>query len=192
MDNPLRTLLKIIGRAFYATGIAGIIYWTVVVPVSASFTGNPFYVQAVLGAFVAGWSPDVGNNGSVSAYHNAIGGTPNALNILSGIEANTAALIPNIGVGPSHWTSTSVTALSSGATLLVPALPGSPGVGSVRVGLMNVGSEPVTIGPTNSITAGAGMTLPATMSAPIFFITTAAIYGIASTSTSAVQITQEY
>jgi hypothetical protein len=112
--------------------------------------GNGYnFVDAISaqGAFVAGWSSDIGNVGSVTAWHNIGGGVPNSLNILAGIEADAASPVGNIGVGGSHIaTSQFQCGTGTGSTVALAARTGVSGTGRIDVKVTNTGTVPVQIG----------------------------------------------
>jgi hypothetical protein len=173
--------MKSLIKAVYTATAIGLGIWFVAVPARAAFntTAN---VVAALGAFVAGWSPDLGNVGSVSAYHNVGGGTPNALNILSGIEANTAAPIGNIGVGSSSVASSQFQCGSgTGSSVALAARTGPVGTGRITVKITNTGTVAVNIG-TAGVSGSTGAYLAGVAGQTIDIPTAAAIYCFAASN----------
>ncbi len=157
----------------------------------------PWEVNALLGDFAAGWAPDIGNVGSVTPWHNTGGGTPNALNILAGMEADLVAPVPNIAVGGAHIASSQFTCTTtSGASAALALRTGVSGTGRIKVTVINTSTTiPAYVGPTG-VATGTGALVPIAATAgqgtPIELPTTAALFCITGSSTAVLTFLETY
>ncbi len=165
--------------------------------ITAAQGSPPWEVNALLGDFAAGWSPDIGNVGSVTPWHNTGGGTPNALNILAGMEADLVAPVPNIAVGGAHIASSQFTCTTtSGASAALAIRTGVSGTGRIKVTVINTSTTiPAYVGPTG-VATGTGALVPIAATAgqgtPIEIPTTSALFCITGSSTAVLTFLETY
>jgi hypothetical protein len=145
------------------------------------------------GVGLTGWLSAIWSNVSTAANQLTANTTlASILSKLSGVLSvswsGQSVGVGNKPVGPAAL-ATSQASIGTGASLIVAARTGAVGTGRVAVTLYNSGATTVYFGPSG-VTTATGAILPA--GAAVTLDTTAAVYGVTSSGTDIVGVTETF